>query len=254
VTVQVLEADLGEGVRGGFTLGLPDGHPWNLSTVVGEAADVAAHRADLAAWVGAPVVFVRQVHGRGVHVHDGPAPPVGETDPAPPVAADAVVTCGGAAAAVLVADCVPVLLADPGAGVVAAVHAGRRGVAAGVVPAAVEAMAGLGARELRAVVGPAICGACYEVPQALRDEVAAVLPAAASTTSWGTPALDLPGAVRAQLLAAGVSGVAVVGGCTLEDPRWFSHRGTAAGRPAGRFAAVVRAVGGRSGPVRADRD
>ncbi len=88
-------------------------------------------------------------------------------------ACDALVSTGPVGLGVLVADCVPVLLADPGARVVGAVHAGRRGVVAGVVTAAVRALRAAGATHLRAVVGPAICGACYEVPAALRDEVEA---------------------------------------------------------------------------------
>ena len=94
---------------------------------------------------------------------------------------------------VLVADCVPVLLADHDAGVVAAVHAGREGVRQGVVPAALSAMASLGARarHVTALLGPAVCGACYEVPEAMQREVARVAPAAAVRTRKGTPGLDL---------------------------------------------------------------
>jgi len=235
----VVEARLGPGVRGGFTLALPDadavGPAHNLSLTVGDPSGVPARRAALEAWLGAPVAYARQVHGREVFVC--------RQVPAQTPEADALVTTGSATAvAVLVADCVPVLLADAEAGVVAAVHAGRRGVVAGVVPAAVAAMLELGARagRLRAVVGPAVCGACYEVPGALQQEVVEAVPAAMSTTSWGTPALDLPGAVQAQLAAAGVS-VEATGACTLEDPRWFSHRAGSA-RAAGRFAAAVRAL------------
>lgn len=233
----VLAVDLGPGIRAGFTVARPGEAPPNLSLTVGDADAAAAHRAALERWVGSPPAFVHQVHGAVVHVAVAPT-----TAPLPQ--ADAVVSAVGVAAAVLVADCVPVLIADAAAGVVGAVHAGRRGVAAGVVAAAVRAMIGLGAEptRLRAVVGPAICGACYEVPADLRAEVAAIVPVAAATTSWGTPALDLPRAVAHQLAAAGVADVAAVGGCTLEDERWFSHRGVAAGRPVGRLAGVVRAV------------
>ncbi|NTW39484.1 MAG: hypothetical protein HGA44_06275, partial [Cellulomonadaceae bacterium] len=74
----------------------------------------------------------------------------------------------------------------------------------------------------------------------MRDAVDAAVPGAASTTAWGTPALDLPGAVARQLEAAGVGRVASLGLCTLTDERWFSHRGAGQGRSAGRFAGVVR--------------
>lgn len=231
----VLAVDLGPGVRAGFTVASPGDAPPNMSLTVGDVDAAARHRLALSRWAGAPLAFVYQVHGRDVHVTDGPVP-----EPRPH--ADAVVSGDGTAAAVLVADCVPVLLADAAAGVGAAVHAGRRGVVAGVVLAALEAMERLGAvrARVRAAVGPAICGACYEVPSEMRDEVGALVPAAVSATSWGTPALDLPGAVVAQLAAAGVEDVQRVGGCTLEEERWFSHRGLAAGRPEGRLAAVVR--------------
>lgn len=235
-------ADLGVGVLGGFT-----GADANLSTVVGDAGEAAAGRRALAALVGAPVAFARQVHG--ATVVDVPVVGLGTLGDVPYEAlpgADALVAAGGAAVGVLVADCVPVLLADPAAGVVAAVHAGRRGLVAGVVEAALDRMTTLGARpdRVRAVVGPAVCGRCYEVPAALRDEVDAAVPGTASETSWGTPALDLPGGVRSRLRAAGVGHVHDVGACTLEDARWFSHRGAAAGgRREGRFAAVVRAEG-----------
>lgn len=236
----LLSVDLGPGVRAGFT------GPGNLSRTVGEQADVLGRRQALARWVGAPVAYAWQVHGRRVHVVTGPAE---VPDDGPVAQADALVTTGGRVAlAVLVADCVPVLLADGAAGVVAVAHAGRAGVAADVLGAAVEAMVREGADRgrLRAVVGPSVCGRCYEVPAALRDEVGSVVPAAVSTTSWGTPALDLAAGATAQLRAAGVPMVGAVDVCTLEDPRWFSHRGSAAdpGRPPGRFAGVVRALAG----------
>ena len=98
----------------------------------------------------------------------------------------------------------------PRRGVIGAVHAGASGSRAGVVPARRRAAcAHLGADRITAWVGPHVCGACYEVPEAMRDEVAAVVPAARATTSWGTPSLDLGAGVRAQLEAAGVTVVDV---------------------------------------------
>ena len=175
--------------------------------------------------------LMRQVHGATVHV-------LGDASATePPPEADALV-CDRAGLALLTraADCVPVLLADPGAGVVAAVHAGRPGVAAGVVPATVAVMRDLGAGDLTAWVGPHVCGACYEVPPALRDEVAALVPRSWSTTSWGTPALDLGAGVRAQLEASGAE-VVSVDRCTREDPELPSYRRD--GLAAGRFAGVI---------------
>lgn len=240
VVADLVAVDLGPGVRAGFT------GPGNLSRTVGDQAGVLDRRRALARWAGAPVAYAWQVHGRRVHVVTGPAE---VPDDGPVAQADALVTTGGRVAlAVLVADCVPVLLADGIAGVVAVAHAGRAGVAADVLGATVEVMVREGADRdrLRAVVGPAVCGRCYEVPAALRDEVGAVVPAAVATTSWGTPALDLPAGAVAQLRAAGVPVVVAGPACTLEDPRWFSHRGSAADpdRPSGRFAGVVRALAG----------
>ncbi len=140
----------------------------------------------------------------------------------------------GLAAVVRVADCVPVLLADPRAGLVGVAHAGRVGLAAGVILATLAEMRRQGATHLQAWVGPHICGACYEVPQQMRDEVAAVVPSAYATSRWGTPALDIGAGVVSQLTAAGCD-VTVIPGCTFEDPQWHSFRrdGAASGRMAG---------------------
>ncbi len=138
---------------------------------------------------------------------------------------------------VRVADCVPVLLADPTAGVVGAAHAGRRGMADGVVAATLAHMRELGAREVHAWLGPSICGRCYEVPAALQAQVAQVEPASASTTAWGTPALDVAAGVRAQLVRAEVA-VSEVSHCTLESPSLHSYRRD--GERAGRLAGVIR--------------
>ena len=138
---------------------------------------------------------------------------------------------------VRVADCVPVLLADPAAGVIGVAHAGRQGLADGVVTACVEQMREVGAEQVSAWIGPHICGRCYEVPADMRDEVAAVEPVAASTTSWGTAALDIGAGVTAQLERLGVE-VHDASRCTLESPDLYSHRRD--GPRAGRFAGVIR--------------
>ncbi|MGW3486898.1 peptidoglycan editing factor PgeF [Streptomyces sp. NPDC001054] len=206
----------------------------NLGGAVGDTPGaVLANRALAAKDLGldpAHVVWMNQVHGREVEVVEEPW---GE-EPVPAV--DAVVTARrGLALAVLTADCVPVLLADPVAGVVGAAHAGRPGLVAGVVPAAVEAMRGLGAEPARIVArtGPAICGACYEVPEAMRAEVAALAPRAHAETSWGTPALDVAAGVLAQLDALGVRDVRRSPSCTRESADHFSYRGD---RVTGRLA------------------
>ena len=96
----------------------------------------------------------------------------------------------------------------------------------GVVTAAVEAMAGLGADPagLWAAIGPAICGSCYEVPERMLQEAAAREPACAALTRWGTPGLDIAAGVVAQLRRAGVQRIDRPGWCTYEDRRFYSHR------------------------------
>lgn len=137
---------------------------------------------------------------------------------------------------VLVADCAPVLLLDRAEGLVAAVHAGRPGMVAGVVPATLEWLRSLGAGQLEAVVGPSVCPRCYEVPEAMRDAAAAAEPVSASVTWTGTPAVDVAAGVVAQLAREGVA-VRWLPGCTREEPDLYSYRrdGTT-----GRLAGVVR--------------
>ncbi|MFD8719499.1 peptidoglycan editing factor PgeF [Streptomyces sp. NPDC059629] len=209
----------------------------NLGGAVGDDPDVVRTNREIAAKsLGLDpgrVVWMNQVHSADVAVVDEPW---GDR-PVPEV--DAVVTARrGLALAVLTADCTPVLLADPVAGVVAAAHAGRPGMIAGVVPAAVRAMTELGADPARIVArtGPAVCGRCYEVPEAMRTEVAAVEPAAHAETSWGTPAVDVGAGVHAQLARAGVHDRAQSPVCTLESNDHFSYRRD---RITGRLAGYV---------------
>lgn len=209
----------------------------NLGGAVGDDPGVVRTNRELAAKsLGLDpgrVVWMNQVHGNDVAVVDEPW---GDR-PVPEV--DAVVTARrGLALAVLTADCTPVLLADPVAGIAAAAHAGRPGMIAGVVPAAVRAMTELGADPARIVArtGPAVCGRCYEVPEAMRAEVAAVEPTAHAETSWGTPAVDVSAGVHAQLARAGVLDRAQSPVCTLESGDHFSYRRD---RTTGRLAGYV---------------
>jgi YfiH family protein len=209
----------------------------NLGGAVGDAAEAVRGNRELAAKSlgldAGRVVWMNQVHGADVAVVDEPW---GER-PVPEV--DAIVTVRrGLALAVLTADCVPVLLADPVAGVVAAAHAGRPGMVKGIVPNAVRAMVELGAEPERIVArtGPAVCGRCYEVPERMRAEVAAVEPAAHAETSWGTPAVDVSAGVHAQLDRLGVCDRAQSPVCTLESKDHFSYRRD---RTTGRLAGYV---------------
>ena len=180
------------------------------------------------------LVFAEQVHGSAVAVVRAPVPRA-------VAGVDALVTATpGLALVVLSADCLGVLLVDPAAGVAAAAHAGRRGLVSGVLQATLAAMRELGATAAgtTAVLGPAACGRCYELPAGLADEVEAAVPGARSTTRQGTAAVDLAAGAAGVLRSQGVREVRAVGGCTIEQPRMlFSYRRS--GRT-GRHAAFVR--------------
>ena len=267
----VAEDLLGAGVVAAFTgrVGGSSAPPYatlNLGLAVGDdLRRVLANRrrvATVLGLAGRPWALARQVHGvtilrvgAGDPGADPPAagrpgvaagalgqgPPEGK---APLGEGDGLVTTDtGVVLAVLTADCAPVLLADPGTGVVGAVHAGWRGLAAGVVEAGVAAMTGLGADPAAVVglVGPAAGGCCYEVGQDVREAVGGRYPAALATTRDGRPALD-PAAGAAQALErAGVGQVRLAGECTVDlAGRYFSHRRDhgRTGRQAGLIALV----------------
>jgi YfiH family protein len=195
----------------------------NLGGAVGDdPAAVRENRRLAAAALGidaADVVWMNQVHGAEGFVANGR-----QADGEAP-AVDAVATrVPGLALAVLTADCTPILLADSAAGVIGAAHVGRPGLAKGVADTVVALMRELGATTIEAVVGPGVCGRCYEVPEALRAEVAAGTPEAYAETSWGTPALDIPAGVRAQLARHDVAVRELPHICTLESEDHFSYR------------------------------
>lgn len=208
---------------------------FNLGGAVGDdPAAVLANRTRLAAGAGlaaAQLVWMNQVHGTRVQAVVSATAETTATD-------GIVTTATGLGLAVLVADCVPLLAGEPRAGVIGAAHAGRLGAAAGIdlVLLATMQRAGASVDEVEVLVGPAICGRCYEVPAAMRDEVDAALPGSASTTRAGTPGLDLRAGLVRRLRAAGVAGVAVDPRCTFEDPDLFSHRRSA---PTGRLAGLI---------------
>jgi YfiH family protein len=218
-------------VRPGLSVAFTDTGAGNLALHVGDDSDevlVRRARLETAAGLGSRrFQYMSQVHGNAVtFIEDFPEPPT----------ADAMVSTGQPLA-VMVADCVPVVLVGEGSEgpVLGVAHAGRPGVASGVVAATVGEMRQHGAEGIKAWIGPSICGKCYEVPGGLRAEVAAVVPESWSLTSWGTPALDLPAGVRAQLEALGVA-VEYSGECTKENPGLFSYRRQ---QQTGRFAGLV---------------
>lgn len=168
----------------------------------------------------------------------GPASPLGSSagGPSLPIADAKVTAERGVALCVRVADCVPVLFADPAAGLIGVAHAGRVGLADGVLPATVAALRDRGASELTAWIGPHICGGCYEVPAELQASVAAVLPGSACTTDWGTPGLDLGAAAEQQLAGLGCT-VHRLDPCTRTTDALHSHRRD--GADAGRLAGLI---------------
>jgi YfiH family protein len=170
--------------------------------------------------------FMNQVHGNEVVVINH----VLEQEPT----CDAMITTtAGVSLVVMVADCIPLLLISKEA--VAAVHVGRAGLINKVAIKALKEMRELGALDIHAILGPSICGKCYEVPEKMQLDVVADHPEALSTTRNGTPALDLPAALIADLVAQGLSYEASPI-CTMEDPLYYSYRRD---NRTGRFAGVV---------------
>lgn len=216
--------------------------PCNLGSRCGDRVDhVAANRALLAQALRLPSepVWLQQVHGNQVHAARAPARP-GAGPGAEPVADAAISRDPGVVLAVLSADCLPVLLADRAGGVVAAAHAGWRGLAAGVLENTVAAMACEPAR-LVAWLGPAIGARNYEVDATVRDAFLAVDGGAAAAfraTRPGHWTCDLYALARRRLAAAGVAAVHGGGLCTYADPvRFHSFRRDGAG--SGRQATLV---------------
>jgi YfiH family protein len=222
----VIEAGLPAPAHGVFTtrLGGTSLPPWdslNLAVHVDDAfATVQANRALLAEQLGVEgLAFGKQVHGNGVRLVKGLS---NKTSRGLDDADALVTTVPGIALAVLGADCLPVLLAAEG--VVGAAHVGRPGLARGVLPAVVHKMREQGAAGIRAVIGPGICGLCYEVPASMAGEVEKAAPGSRSLTRQGTTSVDLVAGAIAQLDREGVA-VTAVGACTFEQPeRFFSYR------------------------------
>ena len=160
--------------------------------------------------------------------------PGAEDDPVDPSAVsgvDGIVTAAaGLGLAVLVADCVPILAGDPSAGVIAAVHAGRLGAAGGVALRALAAMVSAGARvdAVEVLLGPAICGRCYEVPAAMRDEV-------------GGGAARIGGGDALAALPAWTCARAWPGSCAGQASR--ASRSTRGAPPRTRISSVIAGMG-----------
>jgi len=256
--------------QGGFSRGPYAG--LNLGFHVADDPHVvAANRRALAEELGVEPVWMDQVHGKhigravepgrtlaatdgailsladlglaeGVHLRDKRKAAVGGAESfapsfANPGGGDA--SCAHrVAACVMVADCVPLLLLSRSSPVGAVVHVGRAGLLAGIATDAVSELSALtGVQDLVAIIGPAICGQCYEVPAQMRDAAALQCPECVAETRWGTPSIDIPAGLQAQLARAGVCEIRHDRRCTFETPSLFSHRRD--GGVSGRFVGIV---------------
>jgi len=214
---------------------------FNLGDHVGDdPAAVAANRARLADVLGLSsdrMVYMEQIHSP--NVTEVTQDLLDELNGAAVELTDSLVTTvPGVALVVLTADCVPVLLSDEEAGVVAAAHAGRIGARNGIVARTIEKMTQLGAvpSRIHALLGAAAAGVDYEVPEAMAADVESRLPGSRTTTSSGTPGLDIRAGITRQLLSLGVRSIDADPRSTVAEDNFFSYRrqGTT-----GRQASVV---------------
>lgn len=251
ITAPRLEAECG--VRAAFTnrLGGAGVAPYdslNLSFNVGDdRRTVLENRMAVAAALEAPLsrwVLCGQVHGAGVRLAGGLDAARGATDLASALPrTDAVVTREpGLATAVLVADCLPLLMMAPARRCVAAVHAGWRGVVAGVAPRALASLtklAGCQPSDVVVLVGPHIRSCCMEVDEVLAREFSRSFGPDCLTHLEESTGLDLERACLSGLFDLGVEGgnVWTVGSCTMCGDGYFSHRREAG--KTGRQAGVI---------------
>ncbi len=251
MTLSPLTSDVLSGIQHGFFTrrgGASSGVFSGLNCGFGSsdlAEIVAMNRSRVAAQMGLAPERLLTVH----QTHSARAINATDAIEAPRPEADAIVTDQpGLGLAVLTADCQPVLLADRSAGVIAAAHAGWRGVLSGILEATIDAMEGLGAvrARVRAVIGPSISQRAYEVGEEFLEEFIAEHPG--NTRFFGNGEagkylFDLPGYGLARLRSAGVEEAAWTGHCTYWDPdeyysyRRACHRGEA---DYGRLISVIR--------------
>lgn len=225
VTIPV---DLAPGIKVVYTtrLGGLSAGDWGNFNLGGKSGDspaaVESNRKALCKVVGAPLSLIKQVHsGKAVDADDyfDCSAPYGcdrsgtfvegqdDQSESGVIEADAQVSAqADVALGVFAADCLPVLLADPQSGVVAAAHCGRKGLQRGIIGATVELMVAKGAKPERivATLGPCICGDCYEVGDEVADEFDAQFLGAFTLTRFGGPGIDITGAALQELAEAGV--------------------------------------------------
>jgi polyphenol oxidase len=184
----------------------------NLGDHVGdEAASVLENRAQLESQIGMPIVFMNQVHGDTVVLVEG------KTNT--PTCDALITTERKLAVAVMVADCIPLLLKSDVA--VAAVHVGRKGLMNGVARKTIDAMRDLGAEVIHSYIGPNICGSCYEVGADIFNEVVSKYPSSDSSNRTGKATLDLVSGLKTDLKDTVLLDLS---SCVLEDKNSFSYR------------------------------
>ena len=188
----------------------------NLALHVGDSSVLVSKNRRLVQAMVGPTQYMNQTQGDRVALVDA----ISGHEPN----CDALVTTEvGIALGVLVADCIPLLLWDDVEHVIAVAHVGRRGLLNEVAMKTLKVMNTLGAERIYAMLGPSVCGNCYEVGRDIHDEVGTAFPRARSVTAKGTFALDLPAALAFELLSVGVK-ISRSPICTVENPYYFSYR------------------------------
>ncbi|WP_216404720.1 polyphenol oxidase family protein [Arcanobacterium phocae] len=221
----------------------------NLGFHVGDYSErVACNRRRLEDYIGMPLVWMEQVHGSHIHSIGGCDPvelavdeygflTVGKADGI--FLEPEAVPATGLALAVMVADCVPVLIADRQEERIAAVHMGRRGMERRILAKALTMFLDRGSRveNIDVRFGPHICARCYEVSQ---DVYRSSIPEAQCDTRWGTRGIDMTAGGVAQAHRLGINSILVDSECTYENDLYFSHRvASKRGEQTGRFAGVI---------------
>jgi polyphenol oxidase len=190
-------------------------HSRNLALHVGDDSDtVALNRFDLSHEIDRPIQFMNQIHGSNIEI-------ISEVNQLSPTADAIITTNPKIALAVMVADCIPLLLSNKKS--VAAVHVGRKGLLNEVTEKTLSAMNSIDSSPVTAIIGPSICGRCYEVSEDVFTEVTSAFPHSSSRTPNGGFALDLSAALISDLQKVGVT-VLDHSRCTVEEPSLYSYR------------------------------
>lgn len=188
---------------------------FNVAQHVGDNPEVVTkNRALLEQEIGLPIQYMNQVHGDQIAA-------IRQLLKDEPTADGLLTTNTEFALAVMVADCIPLLLGNESS--VAAVHVGRRGLLNNIALAAINQMRAIDQSPITAVIGPTICGTCYEVSEEVYSEVVDRFPLAQARTKSNTFSLDLTKALKSLLISHGVE-VKDESRCTVEESSLYSYR------------------------------